>query len=114
MELVHAAENAFLNKEVRWSLAVCGCVRKCYLGKGFFFLFLIFFLGLHLRHVEVPSLGVKSELQLPAYATATAKPDLSLICNLHNSSQTTQILNQLSEARVQTCNLMGTSWIHFH
>ena len=28
------------------------------------------FLGLHLRHMEVPRLGIKSELQLPAYTTA--------------------------------------------
>ena len=31
--------------------------------------------------MEVPRLGVKSELQLPAYATATAVQDPSLICN---------------------------------
>ena len=30
------------------------------------------FLGPHLQHVEVPWLGVESELQLLAYATATA------------------------------------------
>jgi len=29
--------------------------------------------------MEVPRLGVELELQLPAYATATATPDLSLI-----------------------------------
>ena len=34
-----------------------------------------FFLALHPRHMEVPRLGVQSELQLPAYATATAMPD---------------------------------------
>lgn len=33
------------------------------------------FLGPHLRHTEVPKLGVESELQLPAYTTATAMPD---------------------------------------
>ena len=39
----------------------------------FFFFFLSFvFLGLHLQHMKVPRLGVKSKLQLPAYATATA------------------------------------------
>ena len=27
------------------------------------------FLGPHLQHMEVPKLGVKSELQLPAYST---------------------------------------------
>ena len=32
-----------------------------------------FFLGLHLRHMEVPRLGIEWELQLPAYTTATAR-----------------------------------------
>ena len=32
---------------------------------------LFVFLGLHPWHMEVPRLGVKSELQLPAYTTAT-------------------------------------------
>ena len=30
-------------------------------------------------------LGVESELQLPAYTTATALSDLSPICNVHYS-----------------------------
>ena len=33
---------------------------------------------------EAPSLGVKLELRLPAYATATATPDLSCVCDLHH------------------------------
>ena len=33
------------------------------------------FLGPHPQHMEVPRLEAKSELQLPAYATATATPD---------------------------------------
>ena len=41
-----------------------------------FYLF-CFFLGLHLGHVEVPRLGVESDLQLLAYATITETPDLS-------------------------------------
>ena len=36
--------------------------------------FLFSFLQPHLWPVEVPSLEVKSELQLPAYTTATANP----------------------------------------
>ena len=32
-------------------------------------------LGPHLLHMEVPRLRVASELQLPAYTTATATPD---------------------------------------
>ena len=42
-------------------------------------LLLFLFLGPHLRHMEVPRLGVQSELQLPAYTTATATQDPSCI-----------------------------------
>ena len=35
----------------------------------FIFIFIFCFLGLHLQHMDVPKLGVKSELQLPATAT---------------------------------------------
>ena len=34
-----------------------------------------------------PRLGVKSEVQLPAYTTATAMPDLSRICILMAARQ---------------------------
>ena len=40
-----------------------------------FFFFFFFFLELHLWHMEVLRLGIDSELQLPAYTTATATPD---------------------------------------
>ena len=50
-------------------------------------IFFLIFLGLHQQHMEVPRLGVKLELQLLAYAIATATQDLSLICDLHHSSQ---------------------------
>ena len=40
--------------------------------QGFFF---FFFLGLYPWHMEVPRPGVKSQLLLPAYTTATAAPD---------------------------------------
>ena len=49
------------------------------------FYFILFILGPHLWHMEVPRLGVKSELQLLAYTTATATPDLSCTCNLHHN-----------------------------
>ena len=42
--------------------------------QGSFFFFLSFFLGPHLWHLEIPRLGVESELQLPACTTATARP----------------------------------------
>ena len=51
-----------------------------------FFCLLSFFRAA-LGHMDVPRLGVESELQLPAYTTATAMPDPSHICNLHHSSQ---------------------------
>ena len=47
--------------------------------------------------MEVPSLRVKSELQLPAYTTAHS-----------------WILNPPSKARDQTGVLMDTSLVHYH
>ena len=58
--------------------------------------------------------GWISELQLPAYTTAIATQDLSLVCDWHHSSQQRWILNPLSEARDQTGNLMVPSRICFH
>ena len=44
-------------------------------------------LGLHPKgHMEVPRLGVTSELQPPAYAIVTVMPDLSLLRDLYHSS----------------------------
>ena len=60
----------------------------------------------HSWHMEVPRLGVESELQLLAYTTATATPDLSLPFNLFHSLRQHRILNSLSKARDQTYNLM--------
>ena len=53
--------------------------------------------------------GVESELQLPAYATATATPDPSRVCNLHHSSWQCWILNPLSKAKDRI--LMGPTQI---
>ena len=63
--------------------------------------------------MEVPRLGVESELQPPAYATATAMRDLSLVCSLHHSSRQHWILNPLSEAKDRTRNLIVPSQIRF-
>ena len=76
------------------------------------FQILFAFLVLQSWHIEVPRLGVSSELQLPAYVTATATPDPSHICDLHHSSWQCQILNPPSEARDQTHVLMDTSQVH--
>ena len=45
----------------------------------------VFFLGPYLWHMEVPRLEVELEMQPSAYTTATAKWDLSHICDLHHS-----------------------------
>ena len=63
--------------------------------------------------MEVPRLGVQSELQLLVYTTATAMQDPNHVWDLHQSSWQSQIFNPLSEARDRTCNLMVPSGIHF-
>ena len=57
------------------------------------------FLQPHLWHVEVPRIEVKSELQLLTFATATATPGLSHICDLYGSLRQRWILNPPSQAR---------------
>ena len=79
-----------------------------------FNIYIYIFLGLHSQHMEVPRLGAELELQMPAYATATAAQDPSCVCNLHHSSCQHQMLNPLSKARDPTCSLMDVSWIRFH
>jgi len=43
--------------------------------------------------MEIPRPRVESEIQLLAYATAIATPDLSLVCDLHHISWQRRILN---------------------
>ena len=50
------------------------------------FVFFFFSLGPHSRHMEIPRLGVQSELQLLATVIATATPDPSSVCDLHHSA----------------------------
>ena len=78
--------------------SVCLLWSNVYLG---FLLIFFFFLGSHLQQMEVPGLEVKSELQLQSCTTATAIQDLSYICDQCHSLWQCQILNPLSEARVQ-------------
>ena len=63
--------------------------------------------------MEVPRLGVKLELQLPTYVTATATQDPSHIRDLHHSSQQFQVLNPPSEARDPTHIVMDTSQVPY-
>ena len=46
------------------------------------FFFFLFFLGPYLWHIVVLSLGVESELQLPAYTKPQAMQDLRRVCDL--------------------------------
>ena len=57
------------------------------------------FKGSHQRHIEVPRRGVESELQLPAFDTATATWDWSHVCDLHQSSQQRRIGSPTHRAR---------------
>ena len=94
--------------------AVASSQPTSHLIKESLLIFYFVFLGLLLQHIEVLRLGVESELQLPAYATATAMPDLSHICDLHRSLWQHKILSPLSKARDQICNLMDTSQVRYH
>ena len=77
-----------------------------FLSLSLFFFF--FFFGLHLQHMEVPGLGVKSELQLLAYTTATAMWNLTHICNLYCSLQQRQILKlSTGTEQASSCILVG-------
>ena len=78
-----------------------------------FFLFFCFW-GPHPWHMDIPRLGVNSELQLLTYATTTAMRDLTHICDLFHSSRQCWIPEPLSKARDQTQVFMETSRIPFH
>ena len=55
--------------------------------------------------MEVPRLGVKLELQLPAHTTATAKQNPSHVGDLHCSLQQCQTPHPLNESRDLTTSL---------
>ena len=60
--------------------------------------------------MEVPWPGVKLELQLLVYTTATTTLDPSCICDLLHSSRQRWIFNQLSETRDGTRIITETVW----
>ena len=64
--------------------------------------------------MEFLRLGVKSELQLPAYDIATAMPDPSYVCNLQHNSQQRWILNPLSKARDWNHILVDINRVCYH
>ena len=73
-------------------------------GESFFFLF-----RATPAAYESSWAGVRFELQLPAYTTATAMLDLSQICDLYQSLWQRRILNPVSKAWDRTRILMDTS-----
>ena len=112
---IHVAANDIISSFLWLSnIPLCVCVCTPHL----LYLFIcqwtfFFFLGLHQWHMEVPRPGVKSQLQLLAYTTATTIPDPSHVCNLHHSSWQCWIPNPLSKARDWACILMDASQIRF-
>ena len=52
----------------------------------YYYYYYFCFLRPHPRHMAVPRLGVKLELQLPANATAIAMQDLSYVSGLHTTA----------------------------
>ena len=75
---------------------------RCFLKLIYLFIYWPFFFGFsgpYPLHMEVPRLGVQSELYQLAYAMATAIRDPSRVCDLHHSSPQCQILNPLSKIR---------------
>ena len=91
----------------RSSLGLWSQFHRNYFFPDIFIYFFLLFLGPHPWHMEVPRLGVQSELQLPAYTTATATRGPSCIFDLHHSFRQHQIRNPRSEARDRT----ASSWI---
>ena len=98
---------------VKVTLLACAWIWCFTLWPSFFLSFFFGFLEPHLWHMEVPRLGIESELKLPAYTTAVAMWDLSLVCHLRHSSRQLQILNPLSKARDQIHILLDTSQAHY-
>ena len=92
----------------------------CFLNHSAFFFFYLFIylfiyiLGLRFWHMEIPRLGVESELQLLTYTTATSMWGPSHVGDLRHGSQQHRIPNPLNEVRDETGILMDTSRIHCH
>ena len=71
----------------------------------FFFSFFFFGRGAHRQHMEVPRLGVESELQLSAYPTATTKSYPSHSCKPCCMLRQRPILKQLTRPGTKPTSL---------
>ena len=75
----------------------CGSHSHFFFLKNYSTLFFFFnFLGLHLWHMEIPRLGVKSDLLLPGHSHSHSKgsdPSCSCSCNLQCSCSSTRSLS---------------------
>ena len=72
-----------------------------------FLFFSFFFSGPQVQYMEVPRLGIKSEIQLPAYTTAMAMPDPNYFCNLHDSHSNARYLTHWAGPGIEP----ASSWI---
>ena len=88
------------------------CTHRSIHPTSFSFCFFLIFLGLHLRHMEVPRQG-SNRPQLPASTAATATPDPSRVFNPHHSSRQHWILAPPIEAGGQTRSLVVPHQICF-
>ena len=103
---VHVSFQIRFSPDIRPGVGLLDYMVALYL---FIYIYLfIFSLGLYLWHMEVPGIGVKSELKLLAYTTATAVPNLSHVFDLYHSLWQCQILNPLS---VRSGIQPASSWI---
>ena len=79
--------------------------------KSFSFFFFGLFLGLHLKHMEVPRLGNKSQLQ-PAPQLQPQQCGIRAASATYTTAyRNASSLSPLSEARDQTCVFMDASWV---
>ena len=109
--IITVASNVFFDILI-FTLYSCRMIFDVFLLKKIFFFFFNF-LGPLMLHMEVPRIGVESELQLLAYTTATAMQDPGCICNLHHSSWQchSHIPDPVSNARDWTRVLIDTSQV---
>ena len=84
-----------------------------------FFFFLSFFWATPTAYGSSWARGQIVNQSYSCQATPQPQPQqltlpASCICDLHHSSQQSQILNPLNHARDRTCVLMDTNQVHYH